>query len=234
MLTNLTTEISWCGARVGKTEAGDVPGGYQGTPHFHTIEHSFPANHILTSHFPFRSSGGSKLWGASAQKIEPNSTQSRTTLGGLNPIHIIYARQLFSFRWLRFSWGLNLVCFVEVKDQEKSVTPHHFVTFVTHCKLSIERFFLKLPPPLESLSCVGFVPMVLGVLLKVLSSCGRATRRWPMYFPIRRSPPARPEPDNSFWTDSTTIFLHEQSFRSLNHKYEEHRYVFEEEYVGRK
>ena len=25
---------------------------------------------------------------------------------------------------------------------------------------------------------------------KVLSSCGRATRRWPMYFPIRRSLPA--------------------------------------------
>jgi len=38
---------------------------------------------------------------------------------------------------------------------------------------------------------------------KVLSSSGRATRRWPMYFPIRRSLPARPEPGNTFWTAST-------------------------------
>jgi len=40
---------------------------------------------------------------------------------------------------------------------------------------------------------------------KVLSSSGHATRRWPMYFPIRRSVPARPEPDNTFWTDSTRL-----------------------------
>jgi len=40
-------------------------------------------------------------------------------------------------------------------------------------------------------------------LQKVLSGCGRATRRWPMYFPIRRSLLARPEPDNTFWTAST-------------------------------
>jgi len=38
---------------------------------------------------------------------------------------------------------------------------------------------------------------------KVLSSSGRATRWWPMYFRIRRSLPARPEPDNTFWTAST-------------------------------
>ena len=37
--------------------------------------------------------------------------------------------------------------------------------------------------------------MVLSVQ-KVLVGSGRATRRWPMYFPIRRSLPARPEPDN--------------------------------------
>ena len=35
---------------------------------------------------------------------------------------------------------------------------------------------------------------------KVLSGFGLATRRWPMYFLIRRSLPARPEPDNAFWT----------------------------------
>jgi len=40
---------------------------------------------------------------------------------------------------------------------------------------------------------------------KVLSGSGRATRRWSMYFPIRRSLPARPEPDNTFWDDSTII-----------------------------
>jgi len=38
---------------------------------------------------------------------------------------------------------------------------------------------------------------------KVLSGSGRATRRWPMYFPIRRSLPALPEADNTFWTAST-------------------------------
>ena len=42
---------------------------------------------------------------------------------------------------------------------------------------------------------------------KVLSGFGRATRRWPMYFPIRRSLPAPPEPVNTFWTASTTIEL---------------------------
>jgi len=38
---------------------------------------------------------------------------------------------------------------------------------------------------------------------KVLTSSCRATRRWPMYFPIRRSLPARPEPDNTFWIACT-------------------------------
>jgi len=38
---------------------------------------------------------------------------------------------------------------------------------------------------------------------KVLSGSGRATRRWPIYFSIRRSLPARSEPDNTFWTAST-------------------------------
>jgi len=38
---------------------------------------------------------------------------------------------------------------------------------------------------------------------KVLPGSGRATRRWPMYFSIRRSLPALPEPDNTFWTAST-------------------------------
>jgi len=40
---------------------------------------------------------------------------------------------------------------------------------------------------------------------KVLFGTGRATRRWSMYFPIRRSLPARPEPDNTFWDDSTAV-----------------------------
>jgi len=31
---------------------------------------------------------------------------------------------------------------------------------------------------------------------KVLSSSGCPTSRWPAYFPMRRSLPARPEPDN--------------------------------------
>ena len=38
---------------------------------------------------------------------------------------------------------------------------------------------------------------------KVFSGSGRATRRWSMYFPIRRSLPARSELDNTFWDDST-------------------------------
>jgi len=41
---------------------------------------------------------------------------------------------------------------------------------------------------------------------KVLSGSGRATRRWPMYFAIRRSLPARLEPDNTFRTASTHHF----------------------------
>jgi len=39
---------------------------------------------------------------------------------------------------------------------------------------------------------------------KILTSSGRATRWWPMYFPIRRSLPERPEPDNTFWTEGTS------------------------------
>jgi len=39
---------------------------------------------------------------------------------------------------------------------------------------------------------------------KVSFGFGRGARRWPMYFPIRRSLPARLEPDNTFWTYSTS------------------------------
>jgi len=51
----------------------------------------------------------------------------------------------------------------------------------------------------------GWQLMISGVLSvqKVLSGSGRATRRWPMYFPMRRSLSALPEPDNTFWTAST-------------------------------
>jgi len=45
--------------------------------------------------------------------------------------------------------------------------------------------------------------LIVLAVQKVLSGCGRATRRWPMYFLIRPSLPALPEPDNTFWTDST-------------------------------
>jgi len=38
---------------------------------------------------------------------------------------------------------------------------------------------------------------------KILFGFSRGTRRWPMYFPIRRSLPAWPEPDNTSWTDIT-------------------------------
>jgi len=38
---------------------------------------------------------------------------------------------------------------------------------------------------------------------QVLTGSGLATRRWPMYFPIRRSLPVRPDSDNAFWTDRT-------------------------------
>jgi len=41
---------------------------------------------------------------------------------------------------------------------------------------------------------------------KVLSGSGRATRRWSMYFPIRRSLPARLEPDNTSWGDRAWDF----------------------------
>jgi len=44
-------------------------------------------------------------------------------------------------------------------------------------------------------------------VLRVLSGSRRAPRRRPMYFPIRWSLPARPEPDNTFWTDSAYITL---------------------------
>ena len=39
---------------------------------------------------------------------------------------------------------------------------------------------------------------------KILSRTGLATRKLPVYFPIRRSLPAWPEPDNIFWTDITS------------------------------
>jgi len=38
---------------------------------------------------------------------------------------------------------------------------------------------------------------------KLFSSASRATRRWPTYFCIMRSLPARPELDNTFWTAKT-------------------------------
>ena len=47
----------------------------------------------------------------------------------------------------------------------------------------------------------SFVRIVLSVQ-KVLSSSGRATRRWTMYFPIQRSLLVRPEQDNTFWTNT--------------------------------
>ena len=43
------------------------------------------------------------------------------------------------------------------------------------------------------------------VLSVQLWSCNKA-RRWPMYFPIRRSLPARLEPDNTFWTYSCLLY----------------------------
>jgi len=45
---------------------------------------------------------------------------------------------------------------------------------------------------------IPFGTIVISVQ-KVLSGFSRATRRWSMYFPTRRSLPARPEPDNAFW-----------------------------------
>jgi len=51
--------------------------------------------------------------------------------------------------------------------------------------------------------------ILLGVIVqavqKILSSSGRATRRWPTHFSIRRGLPARPEPENTFWTASKRI-----------------------------
>jgi len=44
----------------------------------------------------------------------------------------------------------------------------------------------------------------LGVLsVQKVSVSGRATRRWPRYFLMRRSPTARPEPGTTFWSDSS-------------------------------
>jgi len=40
---------------------------------------------------------------------------------------------------------------------------------------------------------------------KVLSGVLVVQQRRPMYFPIWRSLPARPEPDDTFWTDSTFL-----------------------------
>ena len=53
----------------------------------------------------------------------------------------------------------------------------------------------------KTCACLG--KTVLSVQ-KVLSSSGRATRRWPMYSPIRRSLPAQTEPDNTVWASSTS------------------------------
>ena len=66
--------------------------------------------------------------------------------------------------------------------------------------------------------------MFVLALQKVLSGSGRSTRRCispyfctyryiVMYFPIRRSLPALPEPDNTFWTASTVT-----AFRSFQKK----------------
>ena len=67
-------------------------------------------------------------------------------------------------------------------------------------------------------ACVNDMADVLSVQ-KVLSSSGRATRRWPMYFPIRRSFPARSEPDRTFWTAST-LESHEWPLTVLSHLYD--------------
>jgi len=61
----------------------------------------------------------------------------------------------------------------------------------------------RAPDLLEALHDAHFSPTHLRIVQKVLTSSGRATRRWPMYFPIMRSLLVRPELDNTFWTSST-------------------------------
>jgi len=58
----------------------------------------------------------------------------------------------------------------------------------------------------------GRVKAPVLLVQEVLYGSGRATRRWSMYFPIRRSLPARPEPDNTFWDDSTIFTAVEQLY----------------------
>jgi len=47
------------------------------------------------------------------------------------------------------------------------------------------------------------MPLSVLSVQKVWSSSGRVKRRWSMYSPTKRAFPTRPEPDNTFWTDST-------------------------------
>ena len=46
---------------------------------------------------------------------------------------------------------------------------------------------------------------------------GRATRRWPMYFPIRRNLRARPELDNILWTDTSVLSIESSRWDLLNY-----------------
>ena len=80
-----------------------------------------------------------------------------------------------------------------------------YIHITTHSTI---RWNVKSIYPIQSFCKIHNVLMtnvnsdVLAVQ-RILSSSGLATRRWPMYFPIRRSLPARLEPDNTYWTAST-------------------------------
>ena len=67
-------------------------------------------------------------------------------------------------------------------------------------------------------------PFVLSI--QRYSGCGRRTRRWSMFYPIRRSLPARPETGNTFWTDSTLLISLSWRFISTTKGYFHYRIRF--------
>ena len=83
--------------------------------------------------------------------------------------------------------------------------------WVMRQKSIFKMAFVRFPLPLKYFCLVKrFLDGTFSILLftvqsiqKVFSGSGRATRRWPMYFSMRWSLPVWPEPDNTFWADST-------------------------------
>jgi len=79
------------------------------------------------------------------------------------------------------------------------------LVILMHSNMLVQLISMVLPTQ-EEQKVTGFeCDTTYDLVQKVFLISGHARRQWPMYFPIRRSLPVRPEPDNTFGTDRTIL-----------------------------